>query len=380
MSDKNRVKLLIATFNVSVYSETFIRQHINSLPFPIAILSGEGLTIADDGVDICSRSLLRKGLAKISEKITNSNYLHFRNQQVANHLKRNSITVVLAEYGHAATSMMDACALAEVPLVAHFHGLDAHDNDVVEVFRKEYKKLFEKAAAIIGVSREMCLRLKELGAPEEKVHYVPYYVDPGEFCEVEAGANPPNFLSIGRFVEKKAPHLTLLAFERVLSRAPDARLDMIGDGPLLGPTRQMAKAIGIEEAVRFHGARTHSFVSQSMKKTRVYVQHSLCAVNGDSEGTPVSILEAQASGLPVVSTRHTGIKDVVLEGETGFLVDECDVEAMSQHMLDLTIDRDLATRLGNNGAKRAREVFGADQTINKLAAIISEVSSTGNVS
>ena len=86
------------------------------------------------------------------------------------------------------------------------------------------------------------------------------------------------------------------------------------------------------------------------------------------------LLEAQASGLPVVSTRHTGIKDVVVEGETGFLVDECDVASMAKFMLETVRNPDLASGFGNAGATRIRKVFGVDQTINRLAKIISEVS------
>ena len=136
-------------------------------------------------------------------------------------------------------------------------------------------------------------------------------------------------------VEKKAPHLVLATFARVLRECPDARLHFIGDGALLGVCRDLAAALGIDHAVTFLGAQPHDIVEREMRQARALVQHSVIASNGDSEGTPVAILEAGAMGLPVVATRHAGIPDVVADGVTGFLVEERDVCGMATHMLAL---------------------------------------------
>ncbi|MFM8421765.1 MAG: glycosyltransferase, partial [Verrucomicrobiota bacterium] len=95
--------------------------------------------------------------------------------------------------------------------------------------------------------------------------------------------------------------------------------------------------------------------------------------NGDMEGTPVAIIEAQSAGLPVVSTRHSGILDIVVHNETGFLVDEGDVAAMAEHMCTLLDDPELAKRMGAAGKKRIREHFTMEhhiQTINKALAAV----------
>jgi glycosyltransferase involved in cell wall biosynthesis len=93
------------------------------------------------------------------------------------------------------------------------------------------------------------------------------------------------------------------------------------------------------------------------------------AANGDSEGTPVGIIEAMAAGLPVVSTRHAGIPDVVIENETGFLVDEGDINQMAEHLLSLVKDRNLAKQMGLKGKSRITEYFTLEkhlETINRL--------------
>ena len=88
-----------------------------------------------------------------------------------------------------------------------------------------------------------------------------------------------------------------------------------------------------------------------------YVQHSVVSFTGDKEGTPVSILEASAAGLPVVSTVHAGIPDVIVNNESGLLVDEFDVDSMANNMIILFENRKLAQKFGNNGKLFIKENY-----------------------
>jgi colanic acid/amylovoran biosynthesis glycosyltransferase len=100
------------------------------------------------------------------------------------------------------------------------------------------------------------------------------------------------------------------------------------------------------------------------------VQHSVCAEDGDTEGTPVAILEAMSAGLPVVATRHAGIVDVVVEGETGLLVDEEDVSGMTAFMVKLAEDDELVARLGKSARRRAVENYSMEKSIGALWGVI----------
>ncbi|MEM3554387.1 MAG: glycosyltransferase [Candidatus Micrarchaeaceae archaeon] len=291
-------------------------------------------------------------------------------QEIARFLKQRGICAVLAEYGCTGVRVIDACRKASVPLIVHFHGYDAYRRDVLETDGQRYPEMFETAAALIVVSHDMKDQLRSLGAPEGKLFYNPYGVDTTLFQGADPAQAPPLFVAVGRFVDKKAPHLTLMAFRKVVEICPDSRLAMIGDGPLLEACRQLARVWRIEKAVEFRGARSHAEVSATMQRARAFVQHSIRAGNGDSEGTPVAVLEAGASGLPVVATRHGGIKDVVIEGETGFLVDEGDVEGMAEHMLRLARDPQLARALGHAARERVRAEFSMERSISGLWRII----------
>jgi glycosyltransferase involved in cell wall biosynthesis len=109
-----------------------------------------------------------------------------------------------------------------------------------------------------------------------------------------------------------------------------------------------------------------------MQKARAFLQHSVQALNGDSEGTPVSIIEAGASGLPVVSTRHAGIPDVIVEEETGFLVDERDVAGMAHYMQLLAEDPQFASRIGRAARQHIQGGYSMEQSISRLWSIIQD--------
>ncbi|MGH7871052.1 MAG: glycosyltransferase, partial [Candidatus Binatia bacterium] len=242
--------------------------------------------------------------------------------------------------------------------------------DVVDQYKDAYKRMFSYASAIVAVSKHMIEQLIRLGAPTEKIAYIPYGVDIGKFAQASVLTSPLRVLSVGRFVEKKAPYLTILAFNKVLSRLPEARLVMVGAGPLHDVCCKLIKALRIEHAVELGGIANHDTVAALMQGARVFVQHSLVPLSGDTEGTPVAILEAGAAGLPVVSTHHAGISDVVIHGKTGFLVDEGDIQAMADYIYQLLTDPDLASIMGHNAREHVRANFTMQRSIGQLRNIL----------
>ena len=277
---------------------------------------------------------------------------------------------VLAEYGPSGVYVTAACRDLGIPFVVHFHGFDAYANWVIEQFGARYRKMFAHASAVVAVSQPMVQQLESLGAPIEKIQYIPYGTDCDRFESGRPEQAEPTFLVVGRFVEKKAPHLTLAAFREVHQSHPAARMRMIGDGPLMGVCMDLAKLWKLEEAVTFLGAQPHEVVRREMSQARCFVQHSLVPRGGDSEGMPVAIIEAGACGLPVISTRHAGIPEVVLDDETGLLVEEGDVEAMANHMCKVVAQPEVAGQLGAAARQRVEKHFRIDQSIDRLWSVI----------
>jgi len=295
---------------------------------------------------------------------------YFETKALSRFFRKERVRAVLAEYGPTGVALMDACVEARVPLIVHFHGYDAYREDVVGPMTQRYRRMFDAAAAIIAVSRDMQRQLVSLGAPAEKIFYCPCGADTSLFCGADPESAPPTFVAVGRFVDKKAPHLTLLAFRKVLDACPEARLIMFGDGILWEACKQMSRVLAISDVVDFLGARPHGQVAAAMLSARAFVQHSVRTSYGDSEGTPVGVLEASAAGLPVVTTKHAGINDVILHGQTGFLVEEGDVEGMAEHMVRLARDPLLAATMGKRGRERICAEFSMEKSIQRLWRII----------
>jgi len=152
----------------------------------------------------------------------------------------------------------------------------------------------------------------------------------------------------------------------VAEAIPQARLIMIGEGPLWESCKLLVRALKLTEAVEFLGQQTHEQVAEAMRGVRAFVQHSIQTSYGGKEGTPNAIMEAGASGLPVVATRHGGIPDVVLDGETGLLVEEGDIDGMAQHLLQLAREPELARRLGQAGRVKIRAEFSMEKSISQV--------------
>jgi glycosyltransferase involved in cell wall biosynthesis len=294
---------------------------------------------------------------------------------LADWMRENGVRVLLAQYGVCGAAVAPACRMAGVRLIVHFHGFDASRRSTLEAFARPYLAMFEAAHAVIVVSRPMHAQLLNMGCPEAKLVYNPYGVQ-DRFFSVQPAFRDQVFVAVGRFVEKKGPLLTLEAFRRVHARFPAARLWMAGDGPLLDACRDTVRNDGLDRVVMFPGILRHDMVPAFLQRGLAFVQHSVRAPSGDSEGTPVAILEAAASGLPVVSTRHAGIPEAVLDEVSGLLVEEGNVSAMADAMCRLLDTPGLAVRMGEAGRKHMQEHYTMKRYLATLEALLADIGTT----
>lgn len=347
------------------YSETFIRQHVTDLPAETVLLDRW-----PPWARAWERTLPGRAAHRALHMLSPEAYGRRVTAAYVRHFERLRVDAVLAEFGPTGVAVTDACRRLGLPLVVHFHGYDASVRPVLEKYAAGYAAMFRQAAALVSVSRVMQRRLIEIGAPPEKVHYNPYGVNCDLFDGAEPARAPPVVLAVARFVEVKAPQLTLAAFAEALRQCPEARLRMIGDGPLLEECRSLAAGLSIDHAVTLPGRQPHHVVADEMRGARLFAQHSVEAASGGMEGTPVAVLEAGATGLPVVATRHGGIPDVVKDEETGLLFEERDVAGMARRMLRLLRDPAAAAALGAAARRRVREHFSAARRVGRLWEII----------
>jgi hypothetical protein len=193
-------RLCIVSPNRNVWSETFIANHIAHLPGVELVLTDGHLPKRDvDGAALVHPTLLKRVVQRIARKAQDD---VLRNA-VTGRLRKARIDVVLAEYGPTGEAMLTICRRLGIPLVVHFHGIDAFQVKLLNE-NARYTSIIRDAAAIVVVSREMEQQLLSLGCPRERLHYNCYGIDVEQFKQALPGRAEKRFLAVGRF----SPHST----------------------------------------------------------------------------------------------------------------------------------------------------------------------------
>lgn len=273
-----------------------------------------------------------------------------------------SYDVVHCHFGPNGTlaANFKALGVLAAPIVTTFHGMD-----MSEELAKEgniYRQLFATGDLFLPISETWRHKLLFLGAPPARtlVHHMG--IDPARFQQKggKSGKAGPQLLTVARLAEKKGVKYALRAVARVIDRAPGLQYRIVGDGPLRESLRKTATELGIAENVHFLGSRTQVEVAALMGQSDIFLLPSVTDAKGDQEGIPVVLMEAMARGLPVLSTWHSGIPELVRDGENGYLVAERDDEALAARLQTLLGDPHLRRRMGESGRKSVREQFHID--------------------
>ena len=278
--------------------------------------------------------------------------------------------VLHAHFGSNARHYVFARAQAAAPLVVTFHGRD-FSADPHHHGRGMYDILFRTADAVTYNARHAREALEALGCAADKLHLVRMPVDTATlaFRGRCRDGEPLRLVTVGRLVEKKGHGIALRALAGARGRLPDTRYDIVGDGPLSGGLRELVAGLGLTDVVRFQGAADSTAVRALLDRAHVFVLASKTAADGDMEGAPLSLLEAQACGLPVVSTRHGGIEEAVADGRSGLLVPEGDVDALADALVRMAAAEDAWPRLGAAGRAHVVERYDVGVCTNAMLQV-----------
>lgn len=355
-------------------SETFIQAQFDYLEGNIFILYGSFPNLYYNNREVKLFYRKNKILYKLKKLLPHFLYdkyispkeqsEHVTEDVITTFFKTHKIDIVLAQYGHSGALILPYVKKLNIPLIVHFHGMDANHSWYLERYMSAYKAMFSYAKNIISVSEVMHNQLLSYGAPKEKTVLNPYGARL-YFFDIQPKYDDL-FISVSRFADTKAPYLTIMAFAEVVKYHNKARLIYFGDGILREACINLTKSLGIEGYVNFAGAVKHTEIIKKMPRACCFIQHSITTSTGEMEGTPNTILEAQASSLPVVSTRHAGISQAVLHEKTGFLVDELDYNKMAEYMLLLIKDKALCKQMGEAGRAYMKSNYSFDHYIETI--------------
>lgn len=252
--------------------------------------------------------------------------------------------------------------------------VSAHAKDVWTTPDWEIREKLTDCAWAVTCNGAAFARLDGL-APERKVSLVyhglnltrfPPPIEPRPLRDERNAENPIVILSVGRAVEKKGYDDLLVA----LAKLPEHlhwRLEHIGGGALLERLKARAASLGLADRIRWHGPQPQEAVLTAYRKADLFVLASLEAANGDRDGLPNVLLEAQSQGLAVIATRISGIPELVIDGNTGRLVAPRDTDGLAATLTELAQDADLRQRLGAAGLRRVHARFALESCLDPLA-------------
>lgn len=274
-----------------------------------------------------------------------------------------------------------AARFARVPVIVHtFHGhvLHGYYGPVKnELLRRLEQSLALITDRLVTVSEQVKKELVGYGiAPADKITVVPLgfdlkpfldaYERRGDFRREMGLSNEHKLVGIvGRIFPIKNHELFLQAAARVAAREPAARFVIVGDGPLRLALERQAVELGITERVRFTGWRRDV--------AKIYADLDALVISSDNEGTPVSVIEAMASGCPAVATRVGGLPDLIADEETGLLVPPKDAERLADAVLRVLQDSAMAGTVSQNAMSTARRRFGVERLIADMDRLYSEL-------
>lgn len=287
-------------------------------------------------------------------------------------LEQERCEVLHIFFGNVAVHWLPLLRVCPVPVVVSFHGSDVAGSMISPGYAEAVAEMFRLATVVPCRSVRLMESVAGLGGPVKKLRLMRTILP-----ELPTRKRTPptdgawRIVQAARLVPKKGIVAALRAFAVLAEQCPRSTFTIAGEGPMEESLRRLAEELKIDARVEFTGFLSQEELQALFSEAHIFL-HPSEAVNGDVEGVPNAMLEAMAMGIPVVATRHGGIPEVVVEGETGLLTEEADVEALAAALVRLAGDANFYRRLSENAAISVREQFSADRQIAAVEEIYRE--------
>jgi len=298
------------------------------------------------------------------------------NRQLERMLKHRFVQLIHARFGPTGIRMLPLKLKWKVPLITSFHGCDAPGSKRMRGRTEKLRRLFSLGDCFTVPCQAMKNELVQYGCPEHKVVVHHSGVDVDRFAYQERAYpkdEPVRILFVGRLVEKKGADVLIRAFQGVRKAFPQTRLCIVGDGEKKKKLKRLVKRLKLDPYVEFTGALPHQGIVKELRRSHLFCLPSRKDSSGNREGIPNAIKEAMACGLPVISTYHSGIPELVDDGVNGYLVPENDVRALERKLIDLLHHPESWGPLGWNARMKVERDFNQKTQIAKLEKLFDHV-------
>ena len=271
--------------------------------------------------------------------------------------------IIHAHFGYQGFRCLRAKSRTGLPMVTSLYGMDATRDIHCPPWRSRFERLFNSGELFLAEGTRMAQRLEAAGCPAERIaiHHLGVDTQVIPFTERIADDGEVRVLMCANFREKKGIPNGLRALGNALQGSSvDCRVVILGDGPEKSKVLEAVTESGLAQRVEMLGIQPYAVVMEQMRRCHFLLHPSVTAADGDAEGgAPVVLLDAQASGLPVIATEHDDIPEYVLDGRSGLLAPERDVDGLSDHIRVLLTDREKWSDMGRQGRRHVEESYNA---------------------
>ncbi|AMG60316.1 glycosyltransferase [Pantoea vagans] len=259
---------------------------------------------------------------------------------VANAKQTFTADVFLVHFGYAGAlaNKLRELGVLKGKQATVFHGADISRRHILEEHKLDYVNLFRQSELMLPISHLWENKLIEMGCPPEKIHVTRMGIEPEKFNfqPRQAFHTPLRIVSVARLTEKKGLDVAVKASAILKQRGGQFQYTIIGNGDQDEMMRDFIAREGMEDCVSMPGFKPQEEIRRALSEADIFLLPSKTAADGDMEGIPVALMEAMAVGLPVVSTFHSGIPELIENNESGWLVEEDDPEALAETLLKLS--------------------------------------------
>lgn len=290
-------------------------------------------------------------------------------------LKRRPADLMHVYFGHTGVHLLPFIKEWSRPCVVSFHGMDIQRRPAQAGYDEQMQELLRVVPLVLARSKSLMVGLEKLGCPPGKLRLnrtgIPLEDFP--FCRRNRPADGEwRLVQACRLIEKKGLRTALAAFARFRARHPRARFIIAGEGPMRPGLEALTGELGLDGAVEMRGFLSQRDLAELFASAHLFLHPSEMPPDQNQEGVPNSMLEAMASGLPVVATTHGGIPEAVTDQLTGLLVPERNVEALAGALLEMTAENGRFQQMGDAAARAVREEFEHSRQIAKLEGFYDE--------
>jgi colanic acid/amylovoran biosynthesis glycosyltransferase len=280
-------------------------------------------------------------------------------------VKNNNVSLLHAHHGQLGILLLPFKEKTNLPLVTSIRGRDATLAEQPVGYLEHMKMLFEQGDYFYPVCNYLAERIKSWGCPPEKIKVLYGGVDLNKYHyrAPDVRGMGQNILSVGRLVEKKGHHVLMQAYKRIKDKFPNSTLTIIGGGELQEELISLANQLNLGDSFRLLNHLPKEEVQQHMMNADLFCAASLEASNGDIEGIPNTLKEAMALGVPVISTYHAGIPELITHNKEGILVQENNVDEFAEALEYMLNNRNHWTSYTKAARKKVERYFDGEQQL-----------------